>query len=228
MTRLIHIRRLFYDLLLALYAAWFIITREIYKADSTLINWLAVPITAVDRLISRWRGGLLIFPRGDAELNLDLGAICLLAGILVSGLWMAERLPRVRNVLDYMTIAVLVIGPLLTPVLLGDHVNENGYPEFTDAGHLHVSRQLEFGEMALVLTLTCLSRVRWRPWIVMLLLAAHSCFWISIIAGDAFFQRIRESIPYLVFPFAASIVWPFLRGREAAVPLPPVRERTQS
>jgi len=116
--------------------------------------------------------------------------------------------------LDYIIVAVFVIGPFLTPVFEGRHLQANGEYEYSDAGHLHVFRWLQEAEVVLLLVLLYLYLSRFLKWpakMPALLFAAHFAIWSLIIVGPDWWELRDQTFVYLLLPFGASLIWAISR-----------------
>ena len=221
-SKLTHYARWLFELLFSLYVSLFVVGRESSKESSKFIDWLAVPLVFFDRLLANWRHGFPWFPRGDAEYALDLGVTGLLTLILFVCLRLIDQIRFARILLNYAFVAVIAIAPLLTPVFEGRHLLANGDYEYSDAGHLYVSRWLQEVEVVLLLAslYSYLSRLlKWPAKMPALLFAAHFAFWGLIIVGPDWWELRDQTFVYLLLPFAASLVWALSRRSEDERPV---------
>jgi len=198
----------------SIYVALFVIGREASKERSKFFDWLAVPLVSFDHLLSHWRDGHLLFPRTDVKPELDFGVFCFFTLILLVCLRLFNQIPSARPLLNYIIVGVIVIGPLLTPVFEGRHVQANGDYEYNDTGHLHAFPWLQEAEVVLCLALLYLYLSRFLKWpakMPALLFVAHFAFWGLIIVGQDWWERRDATFIYLLLPFAASLIWALSR-----------------
>lgn len=198
------------ELLFSLYVAFFVVNREASKEASRFIDWFGIPLVSVDRYISHWRDGRLLFPRTDAPLEFNYGLYCFLGLVLFACLRLLDRIPSSRAVTDYMIAVVTAAGPLFTPVFLSSHLQGNGLYALTDEGHLIISRWLQDTETVLVLAFLCLCHIRkWPMKVPALILTTHFIFWSMILVGRDWPESRTNALEYLLLPLAVTILWSF-------------------
>ena len=197
-----------YQILLSIYVAIFVVNRESLRDGSKFLDLLGAPLLSFDRLFSHLRGGRLLFPRTCVQLELRVALYCFLALILFVCLRLVSLGKPGRSLVHYVAVGCLAVGPFLTPVFQGRHLQANGFYEYTDAGHLHLVPWLRELEVMLLLVLLSLWLIRqWPMKVPVLLFAAHFILWGLIIVGQDWQQCELAIVEYLLLPFVASLTW---------------------
>jgi len=212
------VARFLYELGLSLYLSFNIVDREVGR--SSVLDWIAAPIVAFDRLLSHWRNGFSLFLGGYySNLAFTLTLTGFLALILFFGLRLLCRAQSVRVLLDYAMAAVIAIVPLFTSVYEGSHLQAYGEYEYTSEGHLHVLTALQYTEVATVLVLVCFGLYRrWATQIPTFLLLGHFVFWGLILYGRDWWQGWHSLLVYWLLPLTTSLLWIYCRVSMAAPP----------
>ncbi len=190
--------RWLYELLFSLYVAMFVVYREASKEGSVFLDRLAIPLTSLDRLLSHWRGGHLLFPRSDAPLELTYGLWGFLTLILFICLRLFAQIRPAQTFLNYALMGVLIAGPVVTPVFGNTRIMPNGDYELVYEGYLVISRSLQVSEFALVLAALYFWRLRkWSMKVPLLLLMFHFTFWSLVVLGESWWNNRTNAVGYL-------------------------------
>ena len=207
-----------YQVLLSFYVAFFVVNRESSKEGSKLLDLLGAPLLSFDRLLSHLRGGRLLFPRTCVQAEPVVALCCFVALILFVSIRLVSLAKRGKALVGYLAAGCLVVGPFLTPVLQGRHLQANGLYEYTDAGHLHLVLWFRVLELVLLLVFLSLWLIRqWPMEVALFLFAAHYLLWGLIIVGQDWQQWELATVEYLLLPFVASLTWVW-PARSSALP----------